>query len=226
MPRKYTIVAAVAALLAPAVTRAQPYSPTTPLAFTAPTRTYTVSGCGSGVRSYVPGAPAVPIFCLDGTATVGVATTAGGSNVFQTLLDLTGTRLGGFDGRFFDADYSNLNLHTVYRRTDGTSFYDFYGNFAPPLDPTGHWTSTYVMMLGTPIDILRVPPDGVTFGPVGLAELAYLPSDAPGGPIDYGRDFRFALTITDTPEPAPLALTVVALSGLALLGAGVRRRQR
>lgn len=216
-------VCLAASLADPAVTRAQPYSPLTPVAFTGFTRSYTVAGCGSGPLSYL--GPSVPIFCLTGTATTGVATSASGTQFFQTVLDLTGTRLNGFAGTFYDIDYSGLNLDTSYRDPDGSVFMAREG-FRPAVDPTGRTTFGYIMFppvdqpgLGGP----GVAPDGFSLGSTGEAQLGYVPAGAPGGAFNYGHYFPFALTITETPEPATLALT---LGGLAVLGAGAWRRRR
>lgn len=219
--------AALAAALAgtflvPAVTRAQvSYGSPTALAFTSPTQTYNVSGCGSGPLSYVPGAPEVRVFCLAGTATLGVATTAAGANIYQAVLDFTGTRIGGFDGRFFFFNEPYLDLDVRQNGVGGPGMAAYMG-FGTPTDPTGHWTTAYEFFLGAPIEVFGVSAGGVTLGPDGEAVLEYVPSDAPGGGADYGRSLRFALTITETPEPATLALM---LGGLAVLGAGAWRRR-
>ena len=169
----------------------------------------------------------VPVFCLTGVATVGVARTAGGGPFFQTVLDLTGTRLNGFAGTFYDIDYSGINLSTAYRHRDGSTFTTTEG-FGPALDPTGRTTFGYTMFI--PVDQggvggLGVPADGFSLGATGEAQLGYVPPGAPGGPMDYGHYFPFALTVTAVPEPTTLALTLGGLAVTGLLGSAARRKR-
>lgn len=152
------------------------------------------------------------VFCLDGTASVGVAQ---GGATYQVVLDLTGTRQNGFASEFFDADYSAVVLTTAYDFIVGPE--SGYEGYSIGPDPTGRVVAAYT--LGYQPTLIGA--GGVTLGSPGLVHLAYTPVGAPRDGFGSGEGLNFDVTVSATPEPAPLAL-----SGVAVLGAVVRRRRR
>lgn len=218
------LLATVYATLAPLAAGAQLLTPRAPVPFTGPTRTYAVSGCGNGALSVALDAPLVRIFCLEGVATIGVATApSSGQPFFQAVLDLVGTRVNGFDGRFFDLEDSNTQFDLAYANAVGRPV-QRRELFGPAADPTGRTTFGYTLFLSVDQPGLPgVPPESLRLGPSGQAQFGYVPADAPRpSPFEFGRGLVFALTVTETPEPSTLALA--AAGGLAVWGVARRRR--
>ena len=216
-----SVVAAVASVgLASSDVTAQPYFYYTPYAFVGATRSYTLQGCGNGRLTSDPSAPQMTVFCLAGTATVGTARDGAGNAVYQTVLDLTGTRQNGFAGVFIDADYSSVDLFATYTSPAGTQTSRKEG-FGIPADLTGHHTFGYSPLY--PFGAFA--PNGIAYGEPARAVLEYV---LPDGPMDsdHAHYFPFSLTVSSVsavPEPATLALT---LGGLVVLGTAAWRRRR
>jgi hypothetical protein len=219
---RFRLAAAVACcLLAPAV-GAQPYTPQPFLPGAPLVATYALAGCASGVPDRATGAVLPQAVCFSGSALFGRTTPYAGYEVFQLVLDLTGTRHPSFTAPFGDANPSAFEVTYRYRRlgdAEPTTGRRFIRWSIDAEGPRRFAAEPFEFLLTAP----ALVPESFELLTV-RSELGYFPANVPPVAVGFPEFLRANLTVTLTPEPSTFAL---GAAGLIALGAGtVGRRKR